>query len=158
MPWRRLWLDVGGLGGSLPELHPGALPSLRQVHINVVSASLELPPSWGYPGVLPDLKYLSIRVHSGQLQGSLPAEWALGFRSLHTLYVQWGALATGVGGQRLSVDDGKVAPAPAPAPASLPDWAGGFPALRTLSLIGIGFKGGLPLAWMHGSLPALEEL
>ena len=133
---------------------PGALPALRQLHIYIADASLELPSSWGYPGVLPSLKYLSFELHRGKLQGCLPVEWALGFRSLLKLFVH---LEMGSASQRSS-GSGDGEPAPARASMPLPEWPGGFPALRILSLSGLGCTGGLPSTWMNGSMPALEEL
>ena len=129
----------------------GALPALRRMYVDIVDSSSGLPSSWGYPGVLTNLGYLSITLHKGQLFGSLPLEWAIGFRSLQQLFVQC------VVSQQPS-DSGSGEPAPVRAPTPLPEWSGGFPELRALSLIGLGFSGKIPSSWMNGSMPALEEL
>lgn len=142
-----------------------------------------LPASWGSsPEVLPALQALHV---SMPLAPQLPADWGRGFWQLRQLRLLSPACgqrlaaaeaAAGPGpapaaaaagesagaGPKLDGDAGlpPAAPAGGPAPAPLPvTWAAGFPALRELTLCGLGLGGALPDAWLqHSAFPLLSSL
>lgn len=195
LPWfaaRRLELAGLGLGSGLPDLQPGRLPALEQLHLEFDQGGpAVLPPSWGSsPEVLPSLQALHVAM---PLSPQLPGDWAHGFWQLRQLHLLspacgqrlaaapeappgtgpphiGGATATAGRaaqapseaasklGSRHASSDG--APAGGPPSASLPvAWAAGFPALRELTLCGLGLDGTLPDAWLqHGAFPLLSSL
>ena len=161
----------------LPPAHPGALPALVDLHLDVPNRKLRLPPSWGADAaVLPALAGLTLAL---DVEGPLPREWARGFRSLEVLEIWNGgepplkgymerhaALVSQLQGR---VPVGPRPPAPAPAPharrppagrrALPPEWAAGFPALRSLDIASLPLDGSIPEEWMSlTAFPSLQGL
>ncbi len=140
----RLSLEVLHLQGPLPEVQPGGLPVLESLHLGAEGAAVRLPPSWGAsPLALPALHTLSIHT---PLEGSLPSEWARGFRMLSLMVIS-GAAPVGV-------------PAAVPAPTLPPEWAqdSAFPRLVYLGLSYPQLSGSFPSSWEEGGWHSLETL
>lgn len=142
-------LNTPGLeSGSLPDIHPGALPVLEELRLDVTALHTTLPASWGARAdVLPSLQQLTLRV--GHLTGSLPPEWAKGFARLELLEISsaWASEAQ--------------LPLQLPAqPLQLPaEWATSFQLLHTLSMFSVNATGTMPPEWLEeGSFPSLNTL
>jgi hypothetical protein len=99
------------------------------------------------------------------ITGSLPAEWAAGFRQLISLQLtNMTREVPGCGPPQGSLPSQKGAAAAeevqgAPAGALPPRWATGFPKLESLRIEGFVSRGPIPAAWTRpGSFPALTAL
>jgi hypothetical protein len=152
-------MEVAVLPPPLPDILPGALPSLQGLVISTAShwPAHALPAGWGRrPDVLPLLQSLHLQLPRGIAR--LPAAWAQGFRQLESLSLSTTPLAT----FRSSAPDGFCPGMPPPsdgAPSGLPpEWAVGFPALEALTLVCLPLAGPLPPEWHGGSFPALADL
>lgn len=159
---------AAGSAAALPAVHPGALPSLQQLHLQGAGWHGPLPPSWGSSrGVLPALRSLTL---SMACVGALPSEWAAGFAQLEHLSVtsdqsQGCAHAAGpwAGDARTVAQSGGNGSAPAHLPAVHPlpaTWASAsaFPRLRSLHLALPCLSGTLPDSWHTGGFPVLRQL
>ena len=153
------------MGGGLPYIHPGALPRLQTLSLDLPElAPSTLPASWGAdPRVLPMLRTLSVHA---PLAGPLPAAWAGGFKGLRQLSVvntaAPGYLPAPNSNQPAAAHKPAAAPAPAAVPAGPrglpPEWALGFSGLQSLQLSGLDLPGSLPAAWVEGGFPQLAIL
>lgn len=151
------------MGGGLPYIHPGALPRLQTLSLDLPElAPSTLPASWGAdPRVLPMLRTLSVHA---PLAGPLPAAWAAGFQRLGSFVLvnaTWQALVevAGSGSDRAAGAAGAAAAEPAAGWLRLPpQWASGFKALQLLDLAGVGLRGSIPAAWVEGGFPSLSAL
>ncbi|KAL4855737.1 3-deoxy-manno-octulosonate cytidylyltransferase [Chlorella vulgaris] len=149
--------------GPLPDIQPGAMPQLVALEMHLGRISASLPPSWGSdPAILPSLTVLDVRL---AITGSLPVEWAAGFRQLISLQLtNMTREVPGCGPPKDSLPSQKGATAAeevqgAPAGALPPRWATGFPKLESLRLEGFVSRGPIPAAWTRpGSFPALAAL
>lgn len=169
----RLALGGHSLSAPLPDIRPGALPSLARLELVFPGLHTTLPPSWGAdPAVLPNLRELRVHV---RLEGSLPASWALGFRHLSTLDIDCGASQTpgmmpftrftthnktwqAVAQHDADGSGGNTAPAQL---HGLPaEWGSpsGFPRLTDLRLVSLPVAGALPRSWADGGFPLLLSL
>jgi len=147
----------------LPDIQPGALPSLLTFNLAIGHMRGTLPASWGAsPAVLPSLRHLMLHVC---FTGGLPAAWAKGFARLVDLNIKRGCEG-GDAWSRITqaalLRGTVVPPAPPPPPAldmSLPpEWASGFPKLSALELSTLGRCRTIPHAWLEGGFPSLTEL
>jgi hypothetical protein len=104
--------------------------------------------SWGSsPHVLPALQDMSVEM---AVQGGLPPEWARGFRRLRSIAAAH--LESNMPALHETVGSDSVAGQSAASSASLPpEWARGFPQLQTLVMLGFGWRGSLPEAWLEAS-------
>ena len=168
----RLVVIAPALGnGALPDIHPGALPRLQTLLLQLDGLRASLPASWGAsPAVLPSLQVLDMQLG---FAGTLPAAWAAGFPQLRTLDVTdvtyMSAAQVKVGWQPMA--QALLPPEPQPPPRQPPplpaggppvllpvEWAAGFGRLQLLRLLGLGIQGSLPEAWVQGGFPALQSL
>ena len=129
----------------LPDIHPGALPSLQFLKLTFPKLHAVLPASWGAaPDTLPRLSSLSL-LHCAD--GPLPREWHRGFRRLQRFYMlcepRCKEAAVGIGSSGGGGGGGA-------GPRLPPEWALGFPALNSLNLCGLGLRGPFPASWQHG--------
>ena len=165
-PSCRLRLTATTLANPLPEIQPGALPRLEELHIEFNELRSTLPASWGSsPDVLPSLQQLSL---VAQVEGELPREWAGGFKRLANMAIVRmpdGAtqilgevfLQAAVAAQRDKAASTQVAEQGTR--LQLPaEWATGFPTLTHLSLFNLGLAGTIPQAWQRGGFPTLAHL
>ncbi|PSC77000.1 kinesin KP1-like isoform B [Micractinium conductrix] len=127
----------------LPDIPPGALPSLRWLVLHPWALRSTLPASWGSsPDVLPALQHLELQL---DVQGTLPAVWSRGFSSVRSISVEMQSTR-----QQDRGSSGGTLPA---------DWAAGFKRLQTLNLVELGLTGPFPPAWLaDGSFPSLHVL
>ncbi|KAL4436534.1 hypothetical protein ABPG75_003673 [Micractinium tetrahymenae] len=144
--------------GSSPEV----LPSLQALHV-AMPLSPQLPHEWGLGfwqlrqlGLLSPAcgRRLAAAEAAAPAPGT-PAAAAGGGRASSTA-------AHSGRGSKLGVDPRPAPAVPAGGPSSvrLPvTWAAGFPALRELTLCGLGLGGTLPPAWLqHSAFPLLSSL
>lgn len=149
-----MWLNFNSVAQQLPDVHPGALPRLQELIIQLTSQRepLVLPASWGAaPNVFPALRRLTLEA---EIALPLPA-WARGFTQLETLTIAGGTI-----GQVAGTSAAVVVPAAAAPANELPvEWARGFPRLSELVLQLLNLTGTFPAAWQaSGSFPALQTL
>ena len=141
----RLTLAATGTGcAPLPDVAPGALPSLVSLLLAFPGLSSTLPASWGAAGsALPSLARLELQL---EVSGPLPAAWARGFRLLTKLTIT-GADPTPP--RRKAPGGGRRLP---------PQWAAGFPSMAHLALYALGLSGHFPPGWSSSGFPALKSL
>ncbi|EFN52567.1 hypothetical protein CHLNCDRAFT_138561 [Chlorella variabilis] len=149
--WNRVWcnadrriavlravltLAATGTGcAPLPDVAPGALPSLVSLLLAFPGLSSTLPASWGAAGsVLPSLARLEVQL---ELTGPLPAAWALGFPLL----------------TKLTITGADPTPPRRKAPVGCR-----LPIDGPLGLYALDLSGHFPLGWSSSGFPALKTL
>ena len=141
-------MTVHQIAGTLPDIHPGALPQLQHLQIEATQFASSLPAGWSNPGVLPSLLGLTLTL---QLQGGLPPVWASGFRRLVALRIGQGQVSWRY----------RSLPRPQGSSLRLPlEWASSaaFRKLQNLELVGLPLGGSLPTEWVQGGFQALNSL
>lgn len=171
---------VHNFAAPLPDIEAGALPQLQTLHIDVARLRTTLPASWGSgPAVLPNLHSLYV---CARIVGTLPPQWARGFRRLAILELADGSMSAAISPlvweppttaapapqqQQQGRQQQQQQQTPVPAPAStavgigpLPtEWPSGFPALEMLLLGSLQVQGPLPLEWLReGGFRSLDTL
>lgn len=119
-------------GAELPDIQPGALPRLQSLNLWVQHQISAAPPSWGAPSALPSLQFMSLEMI---FAAPLPAQWAAGFRSLHTLHLLHARRHHPSHSTRPQMlPDEAEAVAHLPPMRLPPEWGDGFPLLLSLHL------------------------
>ena len=151
----------------MPDIQPGALNRLEELHIELPELHSTLPASWGSnPDTLSALESLEVRL---AVTSVLPPEWAHGFKRLVEARVfgiseadsgaMSEAVVQGLPWQRAAAGGPRTPQRGPPHRLRLPpQWAAGFPALKILALSGLGLAGTIPQAWLQGAFRQLTHL